>query len=102
MRGSPNHDSRKGEYRLMRIAIVGTGISGLGAAYLLSRAHEVEIFERDTRAGGHSNSFDHRGLGLATVFIVHNDRNSPLLGKLFAELGVPTQASEMSFSLSCD
>jgi uncharacterized protein len=86
----------------MRIAVIGTGISGLGAAYLLSRAHEVEVFERDGRAGGHSNTIEHRGLGLDTGFLVHNTRNYPLLTQLFAELGVRTQPSEMSFSVSCD
>ncbi len=85
----------------MRIAIVGAGISGLGAAYVLSRAHEVEVFERDTHAGGHSNTFEHAGLGLDTGFIVHNEPNYPLLGRLFRELGVATQESEMSFSVSC-
>jgi predicted NAD/FAD-binding protein len=43
----------------MRIAVIGTGISGLGAAYALSKTHEVELFERDDRAGGHSNTVEH-------------------------------------------
>jgi uncharacterized protein len=85
----------------MRIAVVGAGISGLGAAYLLSRAHEVELFERDPRAGGHVNTFEHRGLGLDTGFIVHNEPNYPYLNRLFCELAVRTQDSEMSFSVSC-
>jgi predicted NAD/FAD-binding protein len=85
----------------VRIAVVGAGISGLGAAYLLSRAHEVELFERDARAGGHVNTFEHRGLGLDTGFIVHNEPNYPYLNRLFRELGVRTQDSEMSFSVSC-
>ncbi len=85
----------------MRIAVVGTGISGLGAAYVLSRAHDVELFERDTRAGGHSNTVLHNGLALDTGFLVHNERNYPLVMRLFRELGVRTQASEMSFSVSC-
>jgi uncharacterized protein len=86
----------------MRIAIVGAGISGLGAAYLLARAHEVEIFERDPRPGGHVNTIAHDGLQLDTGFIVFNERNYPRLVRLFSELGVRTQPSEMSFSVGCD
>ena len=68
----------------MRIAVVGSGISGLGAAYVLSRAHDVHVFERDGRAGGHANTVMHDGLALDTGFLVHNERNYPLLGRLFA------------------
>src|SRR5438094_1514769 len=85
----------------VRIAVVGAGISGLGAAYLLSRAHDVELFEREERAGGHVNTIEHRGLGLDAGFIVHNEPNYPYLNRLFRELGVHTQDSEMSFSVSC-
>ena len=85
----------------MRVAVIGSGISGLGAAYLLARSHDVDVFERDTRAGGHANTVLHRGLGLDTGFLVHNDRNYPLLGRLFAELGVRTHESDMSFSIAC-
>src|SRR6476646_698650 len=86
----------------MRAAIVGSGISGLGAAYLLARAHDVTVFERDPRAGGHTHTVMHAGRALDTGFLVHNARNYPLLGRLFEELGVQTQRSEMSFSVSCD
>jgi uncharacterized protein len=86
----------------MRIAIVGAGISGLGAAYLLARAHEVEIFERDQRPGGHVHTIEHDGLQLDTGFIVFNERNYPKLIRLFSELGVRSQPSEMSFSVGCD
>src|SRR5581483_7769111 len=85
----------------MRIAVVGSGISGLGAAYLLQRAHDVHVFERDPRAGGHANTVVHDGLSLDTGFLVHNERNYPLLGRLFGELGVETHQSDMSFSVSC-
>src|SRR3954447_1126822 len=85
----------------MRIAVIGSGISGLGAAYLLSRAHEVDVFERDLRAGGHANTVLHEGLALDTGFLVHNTRNYPLLTRLFRELGVRTHESEMSFSVAC-
>lgn len=86
----------------MKIAIIGSGISGLGAAYLLARAHDVTVFERDTRAGGHTHTVAHDGHGLDTGFLVHNERNYPLLVRLFDELGVQTHSSEMSFSVSCD
>jgi predicted NAD/FAD-binding protein len=85
----------------MKIAVIGSGVAGLGAAYLLSRAHEVELFEKDARAGGHVNTVEHAGLGLDTGFIVHNTQNYPHLNRLFAELGVQVQDSEMSFSVAC-
>src|SRR5947207_722405 len=85
----------------MRVAVVGGGISGLAAAYLLGRAHEVDLFERAPYAGGHANTLVHDGLALDTGFLVYNERNYPLLCRLFAELGVRTQPSEMSFSVAC-
>jgi len=85
----------------MKIAIVGSGISGLGAAYLLARAHDVHVFERAGRPGGHANTVVHDGLALDTGFLVHNTRNYPLLTRLFGELGVTTHGSDMSFSVSC-
>jgi len=83
------------------IAIIGTGIAGLGAAYALSGRHDVELFEAGEHAGGHANTVDHAGLGLDTGFLVHNERNYPQLTRLFRELGVATQPSEMSFSMTC-
>src|ERR1700759_2742436 len=85
----------------MKIAVVGSGVSGLGAAYLLARAHDVHLFERDGRAGGHANTVVHDGLALDTGILVHNERNYPLLGRLFRELGVATHESDMLFSVSC-
>ena len=89
----------------MRIAVVGTGIAGLGAAYALDRGHTVDLFERDQRIGGHTNTVDVRGgarpLAVDTGFIVHNGVNYPRLTALFRELGVDTQESEMSFAVSC-
>src|ERR1700749_1948571 len=85
----------------MKIAVVGSGVSGLGAAYLLARAHDVHLFERDGRAGGHANTVVHDGLALDTGFLVHNLPNYPHLVRLFSQLGVATQETEMSFSVSC-
>lgn len=89
----------------MRVAVVGTGIAGLGAAYALSRVHEVELFERESWAGGHTHTIGHatdgQTLALDTGFIVMNERTYPNLVRLFGEVGVATQDSEMSFSVSC-
>ncbi len=90
----------------MRIAVVGAGIAGLGAARALARAHHVEVFEREPRAGGHANTValarPGRGdLHLDTGFLVHNRHNYPRLTRLFRELGVRVQDSDMSFSVSC-
>ncbi|HZD87583.1 MAG TPA: FAD-dependent oxidoreductase [Gaiellaceae bacterium] len=86
---------------MLRIAVVGSGISGLGAAYALAPAHDVHVFERDRRAGGHANTVVHDGLALDTGFLVHNERNYPLLTRLFRELDVATHESDMSFSVTC-
>ncbi|MEQ8833745.1 MAG: FAD-dependent oxidoreductase [Miltoncostaeaceae bacterium] len=90
----------------MRVAVVGSGIAGLGAALALGRVHEVEVFEADDRAGGHANTVKVPRLGggeldLDTGFLVHNHANYPLLTRFFGELGVLTQESDMSFSVSC-
>ena len=85
----------------MKIAIIGTGIAGLGAAHALSHAHDVELYEENPTPGGHVNTIPHAGLELDTGFIVHNEANYPNLTRLFRELGVETLASEMSFSVSC-
>jgi len=90
----------------MRIAIVGSGISGNVAAYHLQREHEVTLFEADSRIGGHSNTVDvdiqGRNFAVDTGFIVYNDRTYPQFVKLLDELAVSTQASEMSFSVRCE
>ena len=85
----------------MKVAVVGTGSAGLAAAYALSRTHEAELFEALPRPGGHARTVDVDGLRLDTGFIVHNEPNYPELGRLFRELGVATQPSEMSFSMTC-
>jgi predicted NAD/FAD-binding protein len=88
-----------------RIAVIGSGISGLAAAYYLSRKHDVFLFEREARLGGHTHTVtveSSRGpLAVDTGFIVHNDRTYPNLIKLLAELGVPRAESDMSFAVSC-
>jgi predicted NAD/FAD-binding protein len=90
---------------MKRIAVVGSGISGLACAYFLSRRHTVWLFEKDRRLGGHTHTVtttsSHGLVALDTGFLVHNERTYPRLVRLFAELGVATQASDMCFSVSC-
>jgi predicted NAD/FAD-binding protein len=90
---------------MSRIAIIGSGIAGMAVAYLLSRKHEVHLLERDSRIGGHTHTHGivtSRGeLPIDSGFIVHNDRTYPNLVKLFKELGVTRQKSDMSFGVSC-
>jgi predicted NAD/FAD-binding protein len=87
----------------MRIAIIGSGIAGLGAAWLLSREHEVVLFEANDYPGGHTHthevSVDGVTLAVDTGFIVHNPVHYPLLTQLLGELEVPTQDTTMSFSV---
>ena len=87
-----------------RIAIVGTGISGLGSAFLLNPDHDVTVYEKDARIGGHSRTvtvdYDGRAIPVDTGFIVFNRPNYPNLSGLFAHLGVPTHASDMTFAAS--
>ena len=87
----------------MRIAIVGSGISGLTAAHLLHQEHEVTLFEADDRIGGHTSTVEveHERFGIDTGFIVFNDRNYPNFERLLDSLGVESQPSSMSFSV-CD
>jgi predicted NAD/FAD-binding protein len=90
----------------LKVAIVGTGISGLSAAWLLSHRHDITVFEKADRTGGHSNtvlvSVAGRSIPVDTGFIVFNRRTYPNLAALFEVLRVPTQFSEMSFSVSLD
>ena len=86
-----------------RIAVVGAGVSGLTAAYLLSREHDVTLFESEPRLGGHAHTHTVETasgeLRVDSGFIVHNDRTYPLLRRLFAELGVEARDTEMSMSI---
>ena len=88
------------------VAVVGAGISGLTAAHVLKRTHEVTLFEGDRRLGGHAHTHsvpaaDGRTLAVDSGFIVHNERTYPHLLRLFAELGVQTRPTEMSMSITC-
>ncbi len=89
-----------------KIAIVGTGISGMAAAWLLSQRHDVTVYERAERIGGHSNTVDarlpHGTVAVDTGFIVYNEHTYPNLTALFDHLGVPSEASEMSLGISLD
>lgn len=89
----------------MRIGVIGGGISGLAAAYYLSRKHDVWLLEKEHRVGGHTNtvsvSSSQGPLAIDTGFIVHNERTYPHLVRLFRELGVETNPSDMSFAVSC-
>ncbi|MFN7182909.1 MAG: NAD(P)/FAD-dependent oxidoreductase [Thermomonas haemolytica] len=87
----------------MRIAVVGSGISGLASAWLLSQAHEVVLFEAEDYLGGHTHTHAVEQAGrryaVDTGFIVHNPAHYPLLTRLFDDLGVATQPTTMSFSV---
>ena len=90
---------------MKRIAVVGSGIAGLSAAWLLSRRHEVHLFERDTRLGGHTHTVlaesSSGPVALDTGFLVHNDRTYPRLVRLFREIGIDTIDSDMCFAVAC-
>ena len=90
----------------MKIAIVGTGISGLSAAHLLAPAHDLTVFEAAERIGGHTHTVvvreAGRTLSIDTGFIVFNRENYPRLWRLFERLGVASRDSDMSFSVHCE
>lgn len=89
-----------------RIAVIGSGVSGLTAAYLLRERHDITLFESDGRLGGHAHTHDvvsgAETYGVDSGFIVHNDRTYPYLRRLFAELDVEVQPTEMSMSIQCE
>jgi uncharacterized protein len=88
----------------MRIAVIGSGIAGLAASWLLSREHDVTIYEANDYLGGHTHTHDvqigERSFAVDTGFIVFNPPHYPLLSKLFGELGVESQSTSMSFAVS--
>lgn len=93
--------------RGQRIAVVGSGITGLAAAWLLSKQNDVVLYESEGRPGGHTRTVDVATsdggvLGVDTGFIVFNDRTYPNLIAMFEHFGVPTRATDMSFAVSLD
>jgi uncharacterized protein len=90
----------------MKIAIVGSGVSGLVCAHLLHGRHEVTVFEAERRIGGHTNTVDVELAGerhaVDTGFIVYNERTYPNFVRLLAQLGVETRPTKMSFGVRCD
>jgi predicted NAD/FAD-binding protein len=86
----------------LKIAVIGSGISGLSAAWLLSSHHQVTVFEADSRVGGHSNTVEAGETPVDTGFIVYNEVTYPNLTALFRFLDVPTKPSDMSFAVSLD
>ena len=89
------------------VAVIGSGVSGLTAAYLLDRTHDVTLFEADDRLGGHAHTHDVTASdgslhAVDSGFIVHNDRTYPWLRKLFAELDIAVRPTEMSMSIRCE
>ena len=89
------------------VAVIGSGVSGLVAAYALSARDRVTLFEADTRIGGHAHThYVDRGdgyiVGVDSAFLVHNDRTYPTLCRLFDELGIATQETDMSMSVRDD
>jgi predicted NAD/FAD-binding protein len=89
---------------MAKIAIIGTGIAGLGSAFLLNPDNDITVYEKAARIGGHSRTvtvdYDGRAIPVDTGFIVFNQPNYPNLSGLFAHLGVPTHASDMTFAAS--
>jgi predicted NAD/FAD-binding protein len=99
-------DPRHGGGHRMKIAVIGSGVSGASAAWALNPVHDVTLYEKADRAGGHTATvdidYDGTQIAVDTGFIVYNEHNYPNLTALFAELGVKTHASNMSFALSLD
>lgn len=92
--------------RRRKIAVIGSGISGSAAAWALNPSHDVTLYESADRPGGHTATvdvdYDGRPIAVDTGFIVYNEANYPNLTALFADLGIATHESDMSFSLSLD
>lgn len=87
----------------MKIAVIGSGISGISAAWALSKKHQVSLYEKDARLGGHTHThslnIEGRDYRIDSGFIVHNAENYPLFSAFLAELGVASKPTEMSFAV---
>src|ERR1700693_2016301 len=95
------------EFGVRPVAVIGSGVAGLTAAYLLSARDRVTLFEADNRIGGHAHThFLDRGdgnvVGVDSAFLVHNHRTYPTLCRLFSELGIVTRDTDMSMSVRAD
>jgi predicted NAD/FAD-binding protein len=82
-----------------QVAVIGSGVAGLTAAHVAARTAHVTLYEADARLGGHADTHEVDGIAIDTGFIVHNQRTYPTLLRLFGEVGVATQPSEMSMSV---
>jgi predicted NAD/FAD-binding protein len=104
---APPEPGTAADARRPSAAVIGAGVSGLTAAYLLSRTHDVTLFEAEDRLGGHAHTHDvtdsdGRQHAVDSGFIVHNDVTYPWLRKLFGELDVQVRPAEMSMSVRCE
>ena len=104
---APQEHGTAADARRPSVAVIGAGVSGLTAAYLLSRTHDVTLFEAEDRLGGHAHTHDvtdsdGRQHAVDSGFIVHNDVTYPWLRKLFGELDVQVRPAEMSMSVRCE
>jgi predicted NAD/FAD-binding protein len=109
---TPHDDFSAGDWgRPLDVAVIGSGVSGLGAAWLLSKRHRVTLYEKENRLGGHTHTVEARASGrrgdarfipVDTGFIVYNEATYPNLIALFGHLGVASEVSNMSFSASID
>ncbi len=86
----------------MKIAIIGSGISGLISAYHLNKSHDIEVFETESWVGGHTHTVKYDGLNIDTGFIVFNNRTYPNFKHMLDALGVKYSPTEMSFSVRND
>ena len=103
----PQEHGTAADARRPSVAVIGAGVSGLTAAYLLSRIYDVTVFEAEDRLGGHAHTHDVSGSdgrhhAVDSGFIVHNDQTYPWLRKLFGELDVEVRPAEMSMSVRCE
>ena len=104
---APREHGTAADVRRPSVAVIGAGVSGLTAAYLLSRTHDVTLFEAEDRLGGHAHTHDvtdsdARQHAVDSGFIVHNDVTYPWLRRLFRELDVEVRPAEMSMSVRCE